>query len=98
MARQRAGDVTIYKNTGFGSQDYAQEIRPVLPQRWAFLEQARHFVHCVKNGQNAALWMVLRSWRFPSNISESLCRLARVGLLALVFCGWYSCVVTKCVL
>jgi len=45
MARQRAGDVTIYKNTGFGSQDYAQEIRPVLPQRWAFLEQARHFVH-----------------------------------------------------
>ena len=30
MARQRAGDVTIYKNTGFGNQKYAQEIRPVL--------------------------------------------------------------------
>ena len=51
MARQRAGDVTIYKNTGFGSQEYAQEIRPVLPQHWSFLEQARHFVDCVKNGQ-----------------------------------------------
>ena len=51
MARQRAGDVTIYKNTGFGNQKYAQEIRPVLPQHWSFLEQARHFVHCIKNGQ-----------------------------------------------
>ena len=52
MARQRAGDVTIYKNTGFGSQGYAQEVRPVLPQNWSFLEQARHFVYCVKSGQS----------------------------------------------
>ena len=33
MARQRAGDVTIYKNTGFGSQEYARNspcFAPVL--------------------------------------------------------------------
>jgi len=45
MARQRAGDVVIYKGNA-----EPHEIRPILPQRWAFLEQARHFVHCLKTG------------------------------------------------
>jgi predicted dehydrogenase len=45
MARQRAGDVVIYRGDA-----EPQEIRPILPQRWAFLEQARHFVHCLKTG------------------------------------------------
>lgn len=48
MARQRAGDVVIYKNSGFGAENGPQEIRPIIPQKWAFLEQARHFVHCLK--------------------------------------------------
>ena len=50
MGRQRAGDVTIYTHSGFGDEDAPQEIRPIIPQRWAFLEQARHFVHCLKTG------------------------------------------------
>ncbi|MCZ6678491.1 MAG: Gfo/Idh/MocA family oxidoreductase [Candidatus Poribacteria bacterium] len=50
MARQRAGDVAIYTGSGFGDGTEPQEIRPLIPQRWAFLEQARHFVHCLKTG------------------------------------------------
>lgn len=50
MARQRAGEVVIYKSSGFGDENGAQEIRPIIPQKWAFLEQARHFVHCLKTG------------------------------------------------
>jgi predicted dehydrogenase len=50
MARQRAGDVSIYTHSGFDGADVPQEARPVLPQRWAFLEQARHFVECLKTG------------------------------------------------
>ncbi len=50
MARQRAGDVVIYNSSGFGDANNPQEIRPLIPQRWAFLEQARHFVQCLKTG------------------------------------------------
>ena len=50
MGRQRAGDVTIYTQGGFDDADVPQEIRPILPQRWAFLEEARHFVHCLQTG------------------------------------------------
>jgi predicted dehydrogenase len=45
LARQRAGNVRIYKGS-------AQEtVEPELPQRWGFLEQARHFVECIRDGK-----------------------------------------------
>lgn len=48
MARQRAGNVTVYRQSG--SDGSPQETRPMLPQRWSFLEQARAFVACLKDG------------------------------------------------
>jgi predicted dehydrogenase len=51
MGRQRAGDVVIYKGAGFGNNNEPQAIRPMLPQRWAFREQARHFVECIREGK-----------------------------------------------
>jgi len=51
MGRQRAGDVVIYKGSGFGNNNEPQAIRPMLPQRWAFREQARHFVECIREGK-----------------------------------------------
>jgi predicted dehydrogenase len=50
MARQRAGEVVLYRQSGFGGSGTPQELRPVFPQRWAFLEQARHFVACLRDG------------------------------------------------
>ena len=50
MARQRSGTVSIYKGSGFLGSD-PQTIEPSLPQRWSFLEQARHFVECVRDGK-----------------------------------------------
>ena len=47
LARQHAGEVEIYKNRG---KDSIYE-RPVIPQRWSMLEQARLFVDAVKNGK-----------------------------------------------
>ncbi len=52
MARQRAGDVTIYKQSSSSNEDGPQEILPIVPQRWSFLEEARHFVHCLKTGNS----------------------------------------------
>lgn len=45
LARQHAGEVEIYKNKGKNS---VYE-RPVIPQKWSMLEQARFFVDAVKN-------------------------------------------------
>lgn len=47
LARQHAGEVEIYKNRG---KDSVYE-RPVIPQKWSMLEQARLFVDAVKNGR-----------------------------------------------
>ncbi len=49
LARQHAGQVEIYKNRG---KDSVYE-RPVIPQRWSMLEQARSFVNAVKNGEKS---------------------------------------------
>jgi len=49
MARQRAGNVTLYRQDGFDGTGKPQELRPVLPQRWAFEEQARAFVACLRD-------------------------------------------------
>ena len=48
MARQRAGEVTIYRQSGEGGSP--QVTQPVLPQKWAFLEQARAFIASLKDG------------------------------------------------
>lgn len=48
MARQRAGDLRVYKSSGKNSDSLPQSMEPKLPQKWAFLEQARHFVECLK--------------------------------------------------
>ena len=45
LARQRAGEVEIYKNKGKNS---VYE-RPVIPQKWSMLEQARFFIDAVRN-------------------------------------------------
>lgn len=45
LARQHAGKVEIYKNKGKNS---VYE-RPVIPQKWSMLEQAKFFVDAVKN-------------------------------------------------
>lgn len=50
MARQRAGNVVVYRRSGFDGKGIPQEIRPILPQRWAFEEQARAFVACLRDG------------------------------------------------
>jgi predicted dehydrogenase len=50
MARQRAGEVTVYRQSGFDGSGAPQEMRPYLPQRWPFEEQARAFVASVKDG------------------------------------------------
>ena len=51
LARQRSGDVVIYKGAGFENDDEPQEIRPIIPQRWGFGEQARHFVEYIRDGK-----------------------------------------------
>ncbi len=43
MARQRGGEVRIFR----GGDIQSEEI-PCIPPRWPFLEQARHFVDCVR--------------------------------------------------
>ncbi len=45
LARQRAGEVEIYKNKGKNS---VYE-RPVIPQKWSMLEEARFFIDAVRN-------------------------------------------------
>ena len=50
MARQHAGDVVVYKGSGFDA-DEPQMMRPILPQLWGFREQARHFVECIRDGK-----------------------------------------------
>lgn len=50
MARQRAGKVSIYKGSGFTNSE-PETIEPDLPQKWCFLEQARHFVECIRDGK-----------------------------------------------
>jgi len=50
LARQRAGSVRIYKETGLVSSE-PETIEPFIPQKWCFLEQARHFVDCVSNNK-----------------------------------------------
>jgi predicted dehydrogenase len=45
MARQRAGEVIIYRG------DKVEFAKPDLPQRWAFREQAIHFVECIREGK-----------------------------------------------
>jgi len=43
MARQRGGDISIFRGGD------AQSVEsPVVPPHWAFLEQARHFIRCVR--------------------------------------------------
>ena len=51
MARQRAGDVTIDRAAAAGGDPFPHTLTPSLPQKWAFLEQARHFVECVGEGK-----------------------------------------------
>lgn len=48
MARQRAGDISIYKASG-NSDSLPQDTNPKIPQRWAFREQAVHFVECLRD-------------------------------------------------
>jgi predicted dehydrogenase len=50
LARQRPGNVCIYKTSGFGGSSEPQTIESFLPQKWSFLEQARHFVECLRGG------------------------------------------------
>jgi len=45
LARQRAGEVEIYENKGKNSLYQ----KPVIPQKWSMLEQAKFFVDAVKN-------------------------------------------------
>lgn len=45
LARQRAGEVEIYKNRGSNS---VYE-KPVIAQKWSMLEQSRFFIDAVKN-------------------------------------------------
>lgn len=54
MAHQRCGDLRIYKQSGTDETGQPEVIQPVLPQRWAFLEQARHFVECIREGKPTA--------------------------------------------
>ncbi|MBT5712259.1 Gfo/Idh/MocA family oxidoreductase [Candidatus Poribacteria bacterium] len=50
MARQRGGEVTVYRQSGFDGSGGPQEMSPYLPQRWPFEEQARAFVASLKDG------------------------------------------------
>ncbi len=43
MARQRSGELQIFRG-----KEYQSVEQPLLRPQWAFLEQARHFVACVK--------------------------------------------------
>ncbi len=45
MARQRSGDVLIYRAAPDMKPTFES---PVIKQEWAFLEQARHFVECIR--------------------------------------------------
>lgn len=45
LARQRAGEVEIYENKGKNSLYQ----KPVIPQKWSMLEQARFFIDAVRN-------------------------------------------------
>ena len=45
MARQRSGDIAIYK----APNDLPHSMKPLMPQKWAFLEEARHFVECIRD-------------------------------------------------
>ena len=45
LARQHAGEVEIYKNKGKNSLYQ----KPVIPQKWSMLEQARFFIDAVRN-------------------------------------------------
>ena len=51
LARQRAAEVEIYKNTVKGSL-YE---KPVIVQKWSMLEQARFFIDAVKNKKKPVL-------------------------------------------
>lgn len=51
LARQRPGVVSIYKASGFSGDSEPQTIEPFLSQKWSFLEQARHFVQCLRDGK-----------------------------------------------
>ena len=50
LARQRCGEVSIYRSRGFTGTDAPEELKPMLTQRWAFEEQARAFVRCLRDG------------------------------------------------
>ncbi|MDP6379885.1 MAG: Gfo/Idh/MocA family oxidoreductase, partial [Phycisphaerae bacterium] len=49
MGRQRAGEIRIFTSEAEGELSKVTE--PILPQKWAFMEQARHFVRCVGLGE-----------------------------------------------
>ena len=48
MARQRSGDVLIYRAAPNMKPAFE---KPVIKQEWAFREQARHFVECIREGK-----------------------------------------------
>ena len=48
MARQKAGEVKIYRASGKDSDPFPRGLKPLLPQKWAFREQAVHFVECLR--------------------------------------------------
>lgn len=50
MARQHSGDLTIYHGPT-STDDRPRWERPVLAPSWCMLEQARHFVECVRTGR-----------------------------------------------
>jgi predicted dehydrogenase len=50
LARQKAGNVRIYKENGFISSE-PETIEPFIPQKWCFFEQAQHFIECVRDGK-----------------------------------------------
>ncbi len=50
LARHRCGEVSVYRKTGFTGGEDPEVLRPTLPEKWAFEEQARAFVRCVGDG------------------------------------------------
>ncbi len=78
MARQQPGDVRIYHGPADAESRCTFE-HPVLPPSWCMLEQARHFVECVRSG--GATIAPAREAAQDLEVAEQVARL-RAGLSA----------------
>ena len=50
MNRKRNSNGKVYTQFETTKNSDPLEIQPIIRQRWAFLEQARHFIYCLQTG------------------------------------------------